>query len=74
MLRALLQQGAIFVNYDTHMRDPVTGEYALARNTNLNEVRSSQRELLLCIDARANECFFLSALTAPPTAARRTWA
>jgi hypothetical protein len=31
-------QGAIFVNHDQRMRDPATGEYALARNTNLNEV------------------------------------
>ncbi len=30
-------QGALFINYDERMRDPVTGEFALARNTNLNE-------------------------------------
>jgi hypothetical protein len=27
------------VNYDERMRDPVTGELAVARNTNLNEAR-----------------------------------
>jgi magnesium-transporting ATPase (P-type) len=44
-----LPQGAIFVNRDQRMRDPVTREYALARNTNLNEVRCGQHALaLLC--------------------------
>jgi hypothetical protein len=42
-------QGAIFVNRDQRMRDPATGEYALARNTNLNEVRCARHALaLLC--------------------------
>jgi len=30
-------QGALFINKDERMRDPVTGETALVRNTNLNE-------------------------------------
>ena len=30
-------QGALFINLDEAMRDPATGERALARNTNLNE-------------------------------------
>jgi len=38
-------QGFLYINYDEGMRDPATGDYARARNTNLNEdlgkVRSS---------------------------------
>ena len=30
-------QGALFIDRDTAMRDPATGEFAAARNTNLNE-------------------------------------
>ncbi len=30
-------QGFLYINWDEEMRDPATGDYARARNTNLNE-------------------------------------